>query len=118
MKNPEGVEEKHDDVSLPTHPSPPPEFDSNPPEDVIGKAIPIPPKWWIRNSHGYGSVTLTLLVIAFAVTTISYILSMFEKLGPVSFRQFDVGACSAYFVPLCTLYFARKHTQATVEKKP
>ena len=68
--------------------------------------------FWIRDTKGYGSVTVTFVTIAFVVTTLAYVLSIFEKMGPVQIRQFDVAACSAYFIPLLTLYFGRKWTEA------
>jgi hypothetical protein len=67
---------------------------------------------WIKDSRGYGSVTVTFVTIAFWVTTIAYVLSLVEKIGPVAIRPFDVGACSAYFIPILTLYFGRKFTEA------
>lgn len=68
--------------------------------------------FWIKDTKGYGSVTVTFLTIAFVVTTLAYILSIVESIGPVHFRPFDVGATSAYFIPLLTLYFGRKFTEA------
>lgn len=68
--------------------------------------------FWIRDTKGYGSVTVTFMTVAFWVTTIAFIVSVFEKIGPVTFRQFDVAACGAYFIPILTLYFGRKFTEA------
>lgn len=68
--------------------------------------------FWIKDTKGYGSVTVTFLTIAFVVTTLAYILSIVESIGAVHFRPFDVGATSAYFIPLLTLYFGRKFTEA------
>ncbi len=67
---------------------------------------------WIKDAKGYGSVTVTFVTIAFFVTTLAYVLSVVEKLGPLVIRPFDVAACSAYFIPVLTLYFGRKHTEA------
>ncbi len=67
---------------------------------------------WIRDSKGSGSVTVTFVTVAFFVTTLAYILSIVEKVGPVSVRPFDVAACSSYFIPLLTLYFGRRWTDA------
>lgn len=67
---------------------------------------------WIKDSKGYGSVTVTFVTVAFFVTTFAYVLSIVEKFGPVSIRPFDVAACSAYFIPILTLYFGRKWTEA------
>lgn len=67
---------------------------------------------WIKDSKGYGSVTVTFVTVAFFVTTLAYVLSIVEKIGPVTVRPFDVSACSAYFIPMLTLYFGRKFTEA------
>lgn len=67
---------------------------------------------WIRDSKGYGSVTVTFVTVAFFVTTLAYVLSIVSKIGPFEIRQFDVAACSAYFIPILTLYFGRKWTEA------
>lgn len=73
----------------------------------------VKPSWfWIRNSKGEASATITFTTIAFVVTTLAYVASIFETVGPVSFRAFDAGACSAYFIPLLTLYFGRRWTEA------
>ena len=70
------------------------------------------PWFWVRAAQGYGSVTVTLVYIAFVVTTLAYLLSIFQKIGPLAIRSFDVAACGAYFVPILTLYFGRKFTDA------
>lgn len=71
------------------------------------------PTWyWIKDSKGYGSVTVTLLFVAFWVTTVAYIMSMVEKIGPVVIRPFDVAATSVYLIPILTLYFGRRFTEA------
>lgn len=71
------------------------------------------PSWyWIKDSRGYGSVTTTLVFVSFWITTLAYVLSLFEKIGSVSIRPFDVGACASYFTPILALYFGRKATDA------
>lgn len=73
----------------------------------------VKPSWfWIKNSRGEASATITFMTIAFCVTTLSYVASIFESIGPMTFRSFDAAACSAYFVPLLTLYFGRRWTEA------
>ena len=73
----------------------------------------VKPSWiWIRDAKGFGSVTVTLVFVSFWVTTLAYIASIFEKIGPVQIRTFDVAACSAYFLPIVCLYFGRKATDA------
>lgn len=68
--------------------------------------------YWVKDARGYGSVTTTLVFIAFWVTTFAYVLSMVEKVGSVTIRPFDVAACGTYFIPILTLYFGRKWTDA------
>jgi hypothetical protein len=76
-----------------------------------------PSIFWMKNSAGKSSVTLTFMTIAFIVTTIAYILSIVEKIGPVSIRGFDASACASYFSPICALYFSRRYTEAKFEEK-
>lgn len=77
----------------------------------------VPDSWlWIKDTSGYGSVTVTFVTIAFFVTTLAYVLSIVEKIGSFTIRPFDVGACSVYMVPLLTLYFGRKYTDAKFSK--
>jgi hypothetical protein len=85
---------------------------TDPVPDTTGPDITeVKPAWyWIKDSRGYGSVTVTMVFVAFWITTLAYILSLFEKFGPVQVRPFDVAACSAYFIPILTLYFGRKFT--------
>ena len=66
--------------------------------------------FFIRNSAGEASVSVTLLVISFVVTTILYVASALGKIGPVTLRPFDVGATSVYFIPIISLYLGRRFT--------
>jgi hypothetical protein len=71
------------------------------------------PSWfWIKNSKGQASLSVTFLTVSFLVTTAAYVVSMFEEVGPLKLRPFDVGATSTYFIPLLTLYFGRRWTDA------
>lgn len=74
------------------------------------------PWYWLRNSNGTASATVTFALIAFWVTTLAYVLSTFESIGSINFRQFDVAACSSYLVPILTLYFGRRWTEAKTVK--
>jgi len=71
-----------------------------------------PSKWWIRDSNGYGSVTVTFVTVSFWVTTLAYTLSIFEKIGPFVIRPFDAAACGSFFGPILALYLGRKYTEA------
>lgn len=73
----------------------------------------VKPAWyWIKDTKGNGSVTVTMIFIAFWVTTLAFIMSIVDHIGSVTIRPFDVAACSAYFIPILTLYFGRRWTEA------
>lgn len=71
--------------------------------------------FWIKDTRGNGSVSTTLLTVAFVVTSVAYVLSMIEHIGPLSFRPFDVGAAGAYFIPILTMYFGRHWVDANAK---
>lgn len=75
------------------------------------------PWYWLREPRGDKSVSATLVFFSFWITAVSYALSSFEKVGSVSFRQFDAAACSSFLIPVLTLYFSRKFTQAKFDNK-
>lgn len=66
---------------------------------------------WIKNTSGNPSMSATFAAVAFVSTTLIYIASVFEKIGPFSIRPFDPGACSAYLIPVLGLYFSRRYTE-------
>lgn len=66
--------------------------------------------FFLKNSKGESSVSLTMVFWAFMLTSILYILNAFESLGPIKLRPFDVGATGVYFSSVCALYFGRKFT--------
>ena len=69
------------------------------------------PGWmWIKDSTGAASASLTFATVAFWVTTITFFLSIIQKVGPFEFREFDSGACAAFLVPTLGLYFSRRYT--------
>jgi len=76
------------------------------------------PWYWIRNDHGRKSTTATLVFVSFWVTTLAFLTSTVEKVAGLEFRQFDVAACSAYLIPILTLYFGRKWTDSKANKTP
>lgn len=76
--------------------------------------VPKPSFIWLKDSSGYPSVTVTLLAVSFWVTTVIYILSAFKKIGPIEFQEFSVAATSSYFIPILSLYFGRKWTDAKI----
>ena len=89
--------------------------DSPDPTPVDNVLTPDPPKasWiWMKDSAGYPSVTVTFVTVAFWVTTLWFIASIFQKIGPIELRQFDPAAATAYLGPALALYFSRKMTDA------
>jgi hypothetical protein len=74
-------------------------------------------KLWIRDTRGYPSLSVTLVVVAFTVTTLAYVLSIVEKIGPLQIRAFDVQACGVYLVPILCHYWARKQTDSNLTAK-
>jgi hypothetical protein len=82
---------------------------------IVKKSTAVKPSnsWlWIKDSKGFASVSLTFATVSFFVTTAAYIVSIFQSIGPVTFRQFDVGACGSYFGTIMALYWGRKWTEA------
>lgn len=80
--------------------------------EINNKPASTVPWWWMRNDKGRKSVSVTFASIAFFVTTLVYLAAAVEKIGLLSFRPFDVGACMAYFLPALSLYFGRRLTEA------
>lgn len=66
---------------------------------------------WLKNTNGEESASLTFAIIAFLITSLSYLLSIFPKIGNFETRPFDPGACAAYLTPILTLYFSRRFTE-------
>jgi len=80
-------------------------------------------KMMIVDSDGNKSASLTLLIIAFLVTTGLLIISEFEviTLGSVSFtpRTFDWSIATTYLSPFIMLYFGRRRDNGpSKNKKP
>jgi hypothetical protein len=75
------------------------------------------PWYWLSDTRGEKSITATLVFVSFLVTTFAFLFSTVEKIGGTEFRSFDVAACSAYFVPILTLYFGRRWTDAKLSAK-
>lgn len=101
-------------IDNPDQPTPP--VDPTPPAPEQEEKIQ--DSWmWIKGSDGNASVTTTFAFVAFWVTTIIYVLSVFEKIGPVTFRAFDPAACAAYLIPILGAYWGRRHTESQEKKQ-
>lgn len=87
------------------------QMNSTPTDVITGQLEQPKASWfWIKNSKGESSASLTFVTIAFLVTTLSFVASMFVKIGPVELRAFDSAACAAFLGPLLTLYAFRRYT--------
>ena len=69
---------------------------------------------WIIGSDGKPSMSATFATVAFVTTTLVYVASIFEKIGPVTIRPFDPAVCATYLTPVLALYFGRRATEAKV----
>lgn len=69
---------------------------------------------WIIGSDGKPSMSATFATVAFMTTTVIYIASIFEKIGPLSVRPFDPAVCATYLTPVLALYFGRRATESKV----
>lgn len=67
-----------------------------------------PSRLWIISADGKPTISGTFATVAFVTTTLVYIASIFEKIGPVTIRNFDPTACAAYLTPVLALYFGRR----------
>ena len=80
--------------------------------------VPLKKAWyWVKKADGTPSASATFAFVAFWVTTVAYILSLFEKVGPITVRPFDAVASGAYLTPVLMLYFGRRYTESSVLKK-
>ena len=69
--------------------------------------------WYlIKDAKGYGSVSVTLVMIAFWLVSFAYLTSVIDHIGPIKFKTFDVAAATAYFTPILAVYFGRRWTDA------
>lgn len=73
------------------------------------------PWYWIKNSSGKSSASVTFAFVSFWVTTLLYILSSIKSCDGVEFREFDSTAVGAYLIPILTLYFGRRWTETKLE---
>lgn len=76
------------------------------------------PWFWIRGANGEKSVSLTFATASFLITSAAYLSSIFESVGSVTFKHFDVAACGSYFGTIMALYFGRRWTEAKYSQVP
>lgn len=81
-------------------------------EEIKKKEKPKPSALWIISTDGKPSMSATFATVAFVTTTLVYVASVFEKLGPVTIRPFDPAVCAAYLTPILALYFGRRQTES------
>ena len=73
---------------------------------------PAPAWFWLKDTTGKPSATLTFATVSFFVTTAVYGLSSVQSIGQISFRAFDAAGCAAYLGTTFALYFGRRFTGA------
>ena len=78
------------------------------------------PWYYLRRSDGEPSLSATLVLVSFWVTTAVFVSAAFKKIGPIEFREFDVAAVSSYLIPILTNYLGRRWIEAkeTPKSKP
>ena len=77
--------------------------------------VKIKDNWfWVKNATtGSASVSTTFVLIAFLLTSLSFVMNMFEgQIFGFTLRPFDVGAVNSYLTPMILLYFGRRFTEA------
>lgn len=70
-------------------------------------------KFWIKDTTGSPSASLTFATIGFFVVTLWLVVSIVSKIGHIDIRQFDGGGAMGYLTPLLALYFGRRWTDGT-----
>lgn len=70
-------------------------------------------RFWINDTNGNPSMSATFATISFFVTTVIYVVSIFEKIGPLTIKSFDPAAASSYLIPSLGLYFGRRWTDSS-----
>jgi len=73
---------------------------------------PQPAWYWLKDSSGHPSMTVTMMAVSFWITAVVYVASIFQKIGPFEIREFNVGATSSFFIPILTLYFGCRWTES------
>lgn len=72
--------------------------------------------FWIKNSNGDSSASITFLFIAFWVTTFMFILGHVGEINAgdanLQFNGFDSTAAAVYYIPLMMLYFKRREFES------
>ena len=79
--------------------------------------------FWMKNSNGESSASITFLFIAFWVTTLMFVVG---HLGTIQigdsinlqFNNFDSTAAAVYYVPLMMLYFKRREFESDKPGRP
>lgn len=66
-------------------------------------------EFWLKNTAGQKSASLTFVTIAFLVVTLWLLVSI---INITHIRPFDAGAAMQYLVPLLMLYFGRRYSDS------
>lgn len=89
--------------------------------EVSPKKEPKTGWWWLRNTKGKPDAALTMMVLAFLTVTASYVASVVGEIDIKSihlvFEEFNVSYATTVLIPLMSLYFGRRWTDANAKNK-
>jgi hypothetical protein len=66
--------------------------------------------YWLKNTKGEPSASLTLIVVAFTLIMLHMALSIFVKPFGLDINPFDAGEAMMILTPLLGLYWGRRNT--------
>lgn len=66
--------------------------------------------FWIKNTKGEKSASLTLVVVAFSVIMLHMVASIFVNPFGIAIAPFKAAESMLVLAPLLGLYFGRRHT--------
>ena len=70
--------------------------------------------FWIKNTGGKPSASLTLVMVAFTVVMVWMVVSIFVNPFGIQTVPFNASEAMIVLTPLLGLYFGRRHTEKNV----
>ena len=74
--------------------------------------------YWIKNTEGKPSASLTLVMVAFTIVMLWMTLSIFVNPFGIATVQFNASEAMIVLSPLLATYFGRRYTHDVSRKKP
>ncbi len=75
------------------------------------------PNLWIKNKSGEQSSTLTFVTVAFSITMIHMVLSIFVNPFGIQITPFNASESMIILSPLLATYWGRRHTESSEKKE-